>query len=73
MTRMTVVAAVSAIAIGALSGCHSMGWTDEGARGSSSMTSGSGSVYDSGSHPLGVSPTEEMTRNRESRGDIWSH
>jgi hypothetical protein len=68
MTRMTLAAAISAIAIGALSACHSMGSArDSNARGGTSM-SGSGEVSDRASHPQGA--VDSPVRNP--RGEIWS-
>ena len=62
MTRMTVLAALSAIAMG-LAGCQSMsGMRDDGARGATGMPSGSGSVLE-GSHPLGATDQEMNKRN----------
>jgi hypothetical protein len=54
MTRMTLVAALSALALGALSACHSMGSSrDSDARGGTSMST-TGEVANRASHPQGA-------------------
>jgi hypothetical protein len=66
MKRVTLAAAISAIAIGALSACHSTGSArDSDARGGTSM-SGSGAVQERASHPQGA------TDPVRSRGDTGS-
>lgn len=68
MTRMTLAAAISAIAIGALSACSWMGARDSDARGATSM-SGSGAVSDRASHPQGATDSAQPAARR---GEIWS-
>jgi hypothetical protein len=61
MTRMSLVAAISALAIGALSACHSMGSRDSDARGGTSMST-SGEIGDRSSHPQGATEYPSRTR-----------
>jgi hypothetical protein len=65
MTRMTLLAAISALALGALSACHSMGSSrDSSARGGTSMST-TGEIADRGSHPQGATdPDQGQTRGR---------